>query len=35
MSRALRVFVSGREVYTYADGEAVVADPYYRESSDR
>ncbi|MFG6196868.1 amidohydrolase [Nonomuraea sp. JJY05] len=35
MSRALRVYVSGREVYTYADGEAVVADPYYRESSDR
>ncbi|MFI7224327.1 amidohydrolase [Nonomuraea angiospora] len=35
MSRALRVFISGREVYTYADGEAVVADPYYRESSDR
>ncbi|MEV0229750.1 amidohydrolase [Nonomuraea sp. NPDC050786] len=35
MSRALRVFVSGREVYTYADGESVVADPYYRESSDR
>ncbi|MFI7637606.1 amidohydrolase [Nonomuraea sp. NPDC049400] len=34
MSRALRVFVSGREVYTYADGEPVVADPYYRESSD-
>ncbi|MEV1175927.1 amidohydrolase [Nonomuraea sp. NPDC049784] len=35
MSRALRVFVSGQEVYTYADGEPVVADPYYRESSDR
>ncbi|MET7330556.1 amidohydrolase [Nonomuraea sp. NPDC005650] len=35
MSRALRVFVSGREVYTYADGGAVVADPYYRESSER
>ncbi|MEU0564982.1 amidohydrolase [Nonomuraea sp. NPDC005983] len=32
MSRALQVFVSGREVYTYADGEGVVADPYYRES---
>ncbi|MFG1705966.1 amidohydrolase [Nonomuraea sp. M3C6] len=31
MSRALRVFVSGREVYTYANGEPVVADPYYRE----
>ncbi|MFI7615183.1 amidohydrolase [Nonomuraea terrae] len=35
MSRALKVYVSGREVYTYADGEPVVADPYYRESSDR
>ncbi|KAB8189405.1 amidohydrolase family protein [Nonomuraea phyllanthi] len=35
MSRALRVFVDGREVYTYADGEQIVADPYYRESSDR
>ncbi|MGW0805176.1 amidohydrolase [Nonomuraea sp. NPDC002799] len=35
MSRALRVFVSGREVYTYTDGEPVVADPYYRESSNR
>ncbi|MEW9553121.1 amidohydrolase [Nonomuraea sp. NPDC050783] len=35
MSRALRVFVSGREVYTYADGEGVTADPYYRESSER
>ncbi|MER6948726.1 amidohydrolase [Nonomuraea sp. NPDC000554] len=32
MSRALQVFVSGREVYTYADGEGVVSDPYYRES---
>ncbi|MFI6926318.1 amidohydrolase [Nonomuraea spiralis] len=32
MSRALRVFVSGREVYSYVDGESVVADPYYRES---
>jgi imidazolonepropionase-like amidohydrolase len=32
MSRALRVFVSGREVYSYADGEGSVADPYYRES---
>ncbi|MFD9939676.1 amidohydrolase [Nonomuraea sp. NPDC059023] len=34
MSRALRVFVSGREVYTFSDelGEGVVADPYYRES---
>jgi imidazolonepropionase-like amidohydrolase len=31
MSRALRVFVSGREVYSYADGEGSVADPYYRE----
>jgi imidazolonepropionase-like amidohydrolase len=35
MSRALKVFVSGREVYSYADGEPVVADPYYREAADR
>ncbi|PZG10966.1 amidohydrolase [Nonomuraea aridisoli] len=35
MSRALKVYVSGREVYTYTDGEPVVADPYYRESSNR
>ncbi|TDD02501.1 amidohydrolase [Nonomuraea deserti] len=35
MSRARRVFISGREVYSYTDGEPVVADPYYRESSDR
>ncbi|MFF0769491.1 amidohydrolase [Nonomuraea wenchangensis] len=35
MSRALRVFISGREVYSYTDGEASVADPYYRESSSR
>ncbi|TDE41289.1 amidohydrolase [Nonomuraea mesophila] len=35
MSRAQRVFVSGREVYAYTDGEPVVTDPYYRESSDR
>jgi imidazolonepropionase-like amidohydrolase len=32
MSRALKVFVQGREVYTYADGEGVVADPFYREA---
>ncbi|GAA2661303.1 amidohydrolase [Nonomuraea recticatena] len=34
MSRALRVFVDGREVYVFSDerGEGVVADPYYRES---
>jgi hypothetical protein len=34
MSRALRVFVQGREVYTWdeAAGEGVVADPFYRES---
>ncbi|WP_327090664.1 amidohydrolase [Nonomuraea sp. NBC_01738] len=34
MSRALRVFVDGREVYTYSEetGEGVVVDPYYRES---
>ncbi|MFI6321829.1 amidohydrolase [Nonomuraea sp. NPDC050556] len=33
MSRALRVFVDGREVYTFNDatGEGDVADPYYRE----
>ncbi|RKT52352.1 amidohydrolase [Saccharothrix australiensis] len=31
MSRALRVFVQGREVYRYADGEGVVTDPFYRE----
>ncbi|MFI6291831.1 amidohydrolase [Nonomuraea sp. NPDC050790] len=33
MSRALRVFVSGREVYTFSEelGEGVVANPYYRE----
>ncbi|MEV0349132.1 amidohydrolase [Nonomuraea sp. NPDC050680] len=30
MSRALRVFVDGREVYSYADG---AADPYYREAT--
>jgi imidazolonepropionase-like amidohydrolase len=35
MSRALRVFISGKEVYSYTDGEASVADPYYRESSSR
>lgn len=35
MSRALRVFISGREVYSYTEGEPVVADPYYRESSNR
>ncbi|MEU6720111.1 amidohydrolase [Nonomuraea sp. NPDC046802] len=35
MSRAMRVYVSGREVYSYTDGEPVVADPYYRESSNR
>ncbi|MEU3214054.1 amidohydrolase family protein, partial [Nocardiopsis alba] len=33
MSRALRVFVGGREVYTYDEErrEGVMADPYYRE----
>jgi imidazolonepropionase-like amidohydrolase len=33
MSRAQRVFVDGREVYTYdeAKREGVAADPYYRE----
>jgi imidazolonepropionase-like amidohydrolase len=35
MSRALRVFLGGREVYTFDHelGEGVVADPYYRERS--
>ncbi|CCH27895.1 amidohydrolase [Actinosynnema sp. NPDC047251] len=28
MSRALRVFVEGREVYRFEDGEGVVASPY-------
>ncbi|GAA3424259.1 amidohydrolase [Streptosporangium sandarakinum] len=34
MSRALRVFVQGREVYSFSaeQGEGEVADPYYRES---
>ncbi|GGN29478.1 amidohydrolase [Lentzea pudingi] len=34
MSRALRVFVQGRSVYTWDEGkgEGVVADPFYRES---
>jgi imidazolonepropionase-like amidohydrolase len=34
MSRALRVFVSGREVYTYDEAarRGEVVDPYYRES---
>lgn len=33
MSRALRVFVQGREVYSFSaeQGEGEVADPYYRE----
>jgi hypothetical protein len=33
MSRALRVFINGREVYTYDEnlGEGVVANPYYAE----
>jgi imidazolonepropionase-like amidohydrolase len=35
MSRALRVFISGREVYSYTEGEPTVADPYYRDSSHR
>jgi hypothetical protein len=35
MSRALRVFVEGREVYTYdeATRERTVLDAYYREGS--
>ncbi|WP_028649202.1 amidohydrolase [Nocardiopsis sp. CNT312] len=34
MSRALRVFVGGREVYTYDEGrrEGRALDPYYREN---
>ncbi|NGY59267.1 amidohydrolase [Lentzea sp. NEAU-D13] len=34
MSRALHVYVQGREVYTWDEskGEGVVADPFYRES---
>ncbi|GAA1262579.1 amidohydrolase [Saccharothrix xinjiangensis] len=31
MSRALKVFVSGREVYRYEDGEGIVEDPFYSE----
>ncbi|MDP9848379.1 amidohydrolase [Streptosporangium lutulentum] len=33
MSRALRVFIEGREVYTFSadKGEGEVVDPYYRE----
>ena len=33
MSRALHVYVEGREVYTFDErkGEGVVADPFYRE----
>jgi hypothetical protein len=32
MSRALKVFVSGREVYRYEDGAEIVANPFYAES---
>jgi imidazolonepropionase-like amidohydrolase len=34
MSRALRVFIEGREVYSFSTdkGEGEVADPYYREA---
>ena len=34
MSRALHVYVEGREVYTWNEskGEGDVADPYYREN---
>ncbi|MFF5210192.1 amidohydrolase [Streptosporangium sp. NPDC000396] len=34
MSRALRVFIEGREVYSFSaeKGEGEVADPYYREA---
>ncbi|GAA4090543.1 amidohydrolase [Nonomuraea soli] len=31
-SRALRVFVNGREVYTYGEHGGVVADPFYSEA---
>ncbi|XVS65038.1 amidohydrolase [Actinosynnema sp. CA-299493] len=31
MSRALKVYVEGREVYRYADGEEIVTNPFYRE----
>lgn len=31
-SRAMRVFVEGREVYAYGEDGGVVADPYYRET---
>ncbi|XVV04412.1 amidohydrolase [Actinosynnema sp. CA-248983] len=32
MSRALKVFIAGREVYRWADGEGVVENPFYREA---
>jgi imidazolonepropionase-like amidohydrolase len=32
MSRALKVYVEGREVYRYSDGEEIVTTPFYRES---
>ncbi|MFD7655789.1 amidohydrolase [Actinosynnema sp. NPDC059797] len=32
MSRALKVFVSGREVYRYEDGEEIVENPFYSET---
>ncbi|MFD1149494.1 amidohydrolase [Saccharothrix hoggarensis] len=32
MSRALKVFVGGREVYRFEDGEEVVVSPFYAES---
>ncbi|MEV8438465.1 amidohydrolase [Actinosynnema sp. NPDC051121] len=31
MSRALKVYVEGREVYRYSDGEEIVTNPFYRE----
>ncbi|WP_447005461.1 amidohydrolase [Saccharothrix isguenensis] len=31
MSRALKVFVEGREVYRFEDGEEIVANPFYAE----
>ncbi|MEU4763461.1 amidohydrolase [Actinosynnema sp. NPDC023794] len=31
MSRALKVYVEGREVYRYENGEEIVTNPFYRE----
>lgn len=32
MSRALKVFVEGREVYRFEDGEEIVTNPFYAEA---